>query len=153
MSNAKKCDRCGNYYTDRKDKSLRHRDRTVDYITLESLYNSGRGIDFDLCNDCVAELFEFLHISNEQLIREDRLQNYVALYKGNQLGVDDFLNRIYDLNPDEKAEFLKRCHEETNYGVNSTGGVYQTLEKDIVSTAADLILNDIYGPVCRKEED
>ena len=139
MSNAKKCDRCGKYYTDCKDMSLRHRDRTVDYITLGSLYNGGRGIEFDLCNDCVAELFKFLHISNEPVIREDRVQNYVALYKGNQLSVDEFLNRIYDLNTDEKAEFLKRCHEETNYGVNSTGDIYKKM--------------DIYSPVCREEED
>lgn len=139
MSKAKKCDRCGKYYTDCKDMSLRHRDRTVNYITLGSIYNSGYGIDFDLCNDCVTELFEFLHISNEPIIREDRVQNYVALYKGNQLRVDDFLNRIYDLNTDEKAEFLKRCHEETNYGVNSTGDVYKK--------------RDIDSPVCREEED
>ena len=139
MSKAKKCDRCGKYYTDCKDMSLRHRDRTVNYITLGSIYNSGYGIDFDLCNDCVTELFEFLHISSEQVIREDRVQNYVALYKGNQLRVDEFLNRIYDLNTDEKAELLKRCHEETNYGVNSTGGVYK--KRDIDST------------VCREEED
>lgn len=139
MSKAKKCDRCGKYYTDCKDMSLRHRDRTVNYITLGSIYNSGYGIDFDLCNDCVTELFEFLHISNEPVIREDRVQNYVALYKGNQLSADEFLNRIYDLNTDEKAEFLKRCHEETNYGVNSTGDVYK--KRDIDST------------VCREEED
>lgn len=139
MSKAKKCDRCGKYYTDCKDMSLRHRDRTVNYITLGSIYNSGYGIDFDLCNDCVTELFEFLHISNEPTIREDRVQNYVALYKGNQLSVDDFLNRIYDLNTDEKAEFLKRCREETNYGVNSTGDVYKKM--------------DIYSPICREEED
>ena len=139
MSNAKKCDRCGKYYTDCKDMSLRHRDRTVDYITLGSLYNGGRGIEFDLCNDCVTELFKFLHISNEPVIREDRVQNYVALYKGNQLSVDEFLNRIYDLNTDEKAEFLKRCHEETNYGVNSTGDVYKKM--------------DIDSTVCREEED
>lgn len=139
MSKAKKCDRCGKYYTDCKDMSLRHIDRTVNYITLGSIYNSGYGIDFDLCNDCVTELFEFLHISNEPVIREDRVQNYVALYKGNQLSADEFLNRIYDLNTDEKAEFLKRCHEETNYGVNSTGDVYK--KKDIDST------------VCREEED
>lgn len=139
MSKAKKCDRCGKYYTDCKDMSLRHRDRTVNYITLGSIYNSGYGIDFDLCNDCVTELFEFLHISNEPVIREDRVQNYVALYKGNQLRVDEFFNRIYDLNTDEKAEFLKRCHEETNYGVNSTGGVYKK--------------RDIDRPVCREEED
>lgn len=139
MSNAKKCDRCGKYYTACKDMSLRHRDQTVDYITLGSLYNGGRGIEFDLCNDCVTELFKFLHISNELVIREDRVQNYVALYKGNQLSVDEFLNRIYDLNTDEKAEFLKRCHEETNYGVNSTGDIYKKM--------------DIYSPVCREEED
>lgn len=139
MSNAKKCDRCGKYYTACKDMSLRHRDQTVDYITLGSLYNGGRGIEFDLCNDCVTELFKFLHISNEPVIREDRVQNYVALYKGNQLSADEFLNRIYDLNTDEKAEFLKRCHEETNYGVNSTGDVYK--KRDIDST------------VCREEED
>lgn len=139
MSDAKKCDRCGKYYTDCKDMSLRHRDRTVDYITLGSRYNGGRGIEFDLCNECVTELFKFLHISNEPVIREDRVQNYVALYKGNQLSVDEFLNRIYDLNTDEKAEFLKRCHEETNYGVNSTGDVYKKI--------------DIYSPVCREEED
>lgn len=139
MSKAKKCDRCGKYYTDCKDMSLRHIDRTVNYITLGSIYNSGYGIDFDLCNDCVTELFEFLHISNEPVIREDRVQNYVALYKGNQLSADEFLNRIYDLNTDEKAEFLKRCHEETNYGVNSTGDVYK--KRDIDST------------VCREEED
>lgn len=147
MSKAKKCDRCGKYYTDCKDMSLRHRDRTVNYITLGSLYNSGCGINFDLCNDCVTELFEFLHISNEPIIREDRVQNYVALYKGNQLSVDNFLNRIYDLNTDEKAEFLKRCREETNYGVNSTGGVYK--KNDIDSPVDDLILNDIHGPICR----
>lgn len=139
MSNAKKCDRCGKYYTDCKDMSLRHRDRTVDYITLGSLYNGGRGIEFDLCNDCATELFKFLHISNEPVIREDRVQNYVALYKGNQLSVDEFLNRIYDLNTDEKAEFLKRCHEETNYGVNSTGDVYKKM--------------DINSQVYREEED
>lgn len=139
MSNAKKCDRCGKYYTDCKDMSLRHRDRTVDYITLGSLYNGGRGIEFDLCNDCVTELFKFLHISNEPVIREDRVQNYVALYKGNQLSVDEFLDRIYDLNTDEKAEFLKRCHEETNYGVNSTGDVYKK--------------RDIDSPIFREEED
>ena len=121
MSKAKKCDRCGKYYTDCKDMSLRNRDQTVDYITLGSLYNSGYGMDFDLCNDCVTELFEFLHISNEPVIREDRVRNYVALYKGNQLRVDEFLNRIYDLNTDE------RCHEETNYGVNSTGDVYKKM--------------------------
>lgn len=139
MSNAKKCDRCGKYYTDFKDMSLRHRDRTVDYITLGSLYNGGHGIDFDLCNDCVTELFKFLHISNEPVIREDRVQNYVALYKGNQLSVDEFLNRIYDLNTDEKAEFLKRCHKETNYEVNSTGDVYKKMGID--------------STVCREEED
>jgi len=139
MSKAKKCDRCGKYYTDCKDMSLRHRDRTVNYITLGSIYNSGYGIAFDLCNDCVTELFEFLHISNEPVIREDRVQNYVALYKGNQLSVDEFLNRIYDLNTGEKAEFLKRCHEETDYGVNSTGDVYKK--------------RDIDSPVCREEED
>lgn len=139
MSDAKKCDRCGKYYTDCKDMSLRHRDRTVDYITLGSLYNGGRGIEFDLCNDCVTELFKFLHISNEPVIREDRVQNYVALYKGNQLSVDEFLNRIYDLNTDEKAEFLKRCHKETNYGVNSTGDVYKKMGID--------------STVCREEED
>lgn len=139
MSKAKKCDRCGKYYTDCKDMSLRYKDGTVNYITLGSIYNSGYGINFDLCNDCVTELFEFLHISNEPIIREDRVQNYVALYKGNQLRVDDFLNRIYDLNTDEKAEFLKRCHEETNYGVNSTGDVYKK--------------RDIDSPVCREEED
>ena len=139
MSNAKKCDRCGKYYTDCKDMSLRHRDRTVDYITLGSLYNGCRGIEFDLCNDCVTELFKFLHISNEPVIREDRVQNYVALYKGNQLSVDEFLNRIYDLNTDEKAEFLKRCHKETNYWVNSTGDVYKKM--------------DINSQVYREEED
>lgn len=139
MSKAKKCDRCGKYYTDCKDMFLRYKDRTVNYITLGSIYNSGYGIDFDLCNDCVTELFEFLHISNEPIIREDRVQNYVALYKGNQLRVDDFLNRIYDLNTDEKAEFLKRCHEETNYGVNSTGDVYKKM--------------DINSQVYREEED
>lgn len=151
MSNAKKCDRCGKYYTDCKDTALRYKDRTVDWIRLLSYYDGGRGIDFDLCNDCVAELFEFLHISNEPLIREDRLQNYVALYKGNQLGADDFLNRIYDLNIDEKAEFLKRCHEETNYGINSTGDVYK--KRDIDDITGAFMLNDIYGPVCREQED
>lgn len=151
MSDAKKCDRCGKYYTDCKDMSLRHRDRTVDYITLGSLYNGGRGIEFDLCNDCITELFKFLHISNEPVIREDRVQNYVALYKGNQLSVDEFLNRIYDLNTDEKAEFLKRCHEETNYGVNSTGDVYKKMDIDI--TTHDLVLIDSYSPICREEED
>lgn len=139
MSKAKKCDRCGKYYTDCKNMSLRHKDRTVNYITLGSIYNSGYGIDFDLCNDCVTELFEFLHISNKPVIREDRVQNYVALYKGNQLSVDEFLNRIYDLNTDEKAEFLKRCHKETNYGVNSTGDVYKKMGID--------------STVCREEED
>lgn len=151
MSDAKKCDRCGKYYTDCKDTALRYKDRTVDWIKLLSYHDGGRGIVFDLCNECVAELFEFLHISNEPLIREDRLQNYIALYKGNQLGADDFLNRIYDLNIDEKAELLKRCHEETNYGINSTGDVYK--KRDIDGLTDAFILNDIYSPVCRKEED
>lgn len=151
MSDAKKCDRCGKYYIRNKNTSLRYEDETVDYIKLDSAYRNIIGRCFDLCNDCVTELFEFLHISNEPVIREDRVQNYVALYKGNQLMVDEFLNRIYDLNTDEKAEFLKRCHEETNYGVNSTGGVYK--KRDIDSTVDDVILNDIYGPICRIKGD
>lgn len=141
MSDAKKCDRCGKYYIRNKNTSLRYEGETVDYIKLDSAYRNITGRCFDLCNDCVHELFDFLHISNEPLIREDRLQNYMFIHKRIDMPTDDFLNRIYDLNTDEKAEFLKRCHEETNYGVNSAGGVYK--KKDIDS-------NDIYSTVCRE---
>lgn len=139
MSGAKKCDRCGKYYIRNKNTSLRYEGETVDYIKLDSAYRNITGRCFDLCNDCVHELFDFLHISNEPLIREDRLQNYMFIHKRIDMPTDDFLNRIYDLNTDEKAEFLKRCHEETNYGVNSTGDVYKK--------------RDIDSPVCREEED
>lgn len=139
MSDAKKCDRCGKYYIRNKNTSLRYEGETVDYIKLDSAYRNITGRCFDLCNDCVHELFDFLHISNEPLIREDRLQNYMFIHKRIDMPTDDFLNRIYDLNTDEKAEFLKRCHEETNYGVNSTGDVYKK--------------KDIDSPVCREEED
>ncbi|RGH19424.1 hypothetical protein DWV75_02375 [Ruminococcus sp. AF12-5] len=139
MSDAKKCDRCGKYYIRNKNTSLRYEGETVDYIKLDSAYRNITGRCFDLCNDCVHELFDFLHISNEPLIREDRLQNYMFIHKRIDMPTDDFLNRIYDLNTDEKAEFLKRCHEETNYGVNSTGDVYKK--------------RDIDSPVCREEED
>mgnify|MGYP002595237836 CR=1 FL=1 len=39
----------------------------------------------------------------------------------------------------QNLDFLKRCHEETDYGVNSTGDVYKK--------------RDIDSPVCREEED
>lgn len=61
------------------------------------------------------------------LICEDMIQNYMFLHKRTNIPTDDFLNRIYDLSTDEKAEIIKRCHEETNYGVNCTGDVYKKL--------------------------
>lgn len=59
MANAKKCDRCGNYYSmnEKKTTIAGHR------LCKMRLYNI-YGVDFrelDLCDDCAAELWRWLY--------------------------------------------------------------------------------------------
>lgn len=61
MADAKRCDRCGEYY----DDNSRHRSvvRGEAYVNgIKTTYGPMKNMDhcFDLCDDCLAELFDFL---------------------------------------------------------------------------------------------
>lgn len=59
MSDAKKCDRCGKYYV-RNKKTF----NCVTYKGVSVLQDNLRPpMWFDLCDDCITELFEFLKIN------------------------------------------------------------------------------------------
>ena len=64
MANAKKCDRCGKYYTD-KDKKFTINGYSIYSIGLRTKQGYMELV-YDLCDDCTKDLFHFL--SNEPVV-------------------------------------------------------------------------------------
>ena len=62
MAQAIKCDRCGKYY----DKP-NNANRLISGCIVRGirLFTSGPYREFDLCGDCVEDLFKFLHLDKE----------------------------------------------------------------------------------------
>ena len=61
MADAKKCDRCGKYYERNHGQSMCG--AYVSRVQLRSCFDTDLLLKiFDLCDDCVDELFDFLHI-------------------------------------------------------------------------------------------
>lgn len=55
---AKKCDRCGKFYTENENKYI----RCCNSVDRVSVCASGNVYDtYDLCDDCVNQLMEFLN--------------------------------------------------------------------------------------------
>mgnify|MGYP001773361988 FL=1 len=62
MANAKKCDRCGNYY----DKNKGVKSINGCFVSGIRLETSGPYTDLDLCDSCISELYTFLGLDKEK---------------------------------------------------------------------------------------
>lgn len=63
MADAKRCDRCGNYYE--KNSKYRSVVRGETYVTgIKTTYGEEKLMDrcFDLCDDCLTALDDFLEM-------------------------------------------------------------------------------------------
>lgn len=58
MADAKRCDRCGQFYL-RQDKSLFYKDSIICRIALLDIFDCAAK-RYDLCDECCQELLEFL---------------------------------------------------------------------------------------------
>lgn len=68
MANAKKCDRCGAFYTTRKDIKVHFVTDPYDkvnYLQLEYIYKLER-TRIDLCPECVDELVRYFNDGREE---------------------------------------------------------------------------------------
>lgn len=68
MADAKKCDRCGAFYTTQKDIKVHFVTdpyEKVNYLRLEYIYKLERK-RIDLCPECVDELVQFFNDGREE---------------------------------------------------------------------------------------
>ena len=64
MANAKKCDRCGNFYD--PYRGIRTKiNGTLYSVFIVSLANSFTRINFDICPACMKETIKFLGLEDE----------------------------------------------------------------------------------------
>ena len=62
MADAKKCDRCGKYY----DKCTKKRYVNGCFVLGIKIYTSGPFRAYDLCEDCVEDLYKFMNIDDKE---------------------------------------------------------------------------------------
>ena len=62
MSFAIKCDRCGNY----SDKYGRKRFIKGDFVRGIKIFTSGPYIEYDLCENCIEDLYEFIGFDEDK---------------------------------------------------------------------------------------
>ena len=63
MSFAVKCDRCGNYF----DKYGRKRFINGEFVRGIKIFTSGPYREFDLCENCVEDLYKFMGLDKEDI--------------------------------------------------------------------------------------
>lgn len=80
MSDAKKCDRCGAFYTDITTGLSKCRDDEFTFTHIKLIYSTIRSKPIDLCQRCIDELSKWLN--NEENNKEDgRLTCFELLAK------------------------------------------------------------------------
>ena len=78
MANAKKCDRCGEYY-DEPDSNC------IGGINIVPV-SEGTIYTFDLCEDCLENLYDFLRLSDE-VKNKIRAQNTSSIMQTERLKI------------------------------------------------------------------
>ena len=70
--NAMKCDRCGKFYTENKNKYKDEENKSVCLIELKTEHGLYKEFYkyYDLCDDCVNELMIFLNGKNKGATHE-----------------------------------------------------------------------------------
>ena len=76
MANAKKCDRCGNYYS-MDEKNFKVNGATLYRVVLSSRYGSGI-YEADLCDDCARDLWHWL-CNDQEVDSVEELNNVFDL--------------------------------------------------------------------------
>lgn len=71
MAEAYKCDRCGKYYSENKTKLTggNCKNEVFGHVNIKGRFNWYKS--YDLCDDCVRELFEFLN-DKKEVINDDK---------------------------------------------------------------------------------
>lgn len=68
MANAKKCDRCGEYYDEPGSKCI----GGINIVPV----SEGTRYKFDLCENCLEDLYDFLRLSDEV---KNKIRRYSSL--------------------------------------------------------------------------
>ena len=66
MARACLCDRCGKLFTPKRSDKYPYNRKPVTGITLMLLYSEPYK-DFDLCEECISELYKFLNVKEEDI--------------------------------------------------------------------------------------
>lgn len=61
MANAKKCDRCGKFY----EKNETKRKINGEYVEGIKICTYANRKIYDLCGDCIENLYEFMNLNDE----------------------------------------------------------------------------------------
>lgn len=126
MSDAKKCDRCGNFYTPDRKIRCKYKGEEVGCITVRDLDGRARTLSADLCDQCALDILAFMHLNpdkNEPDIRKDIIIEYGYLFKHSNLPLINFLQHSNLLTPDEKREMIRLNKLENNIVVDEKGQV------------------------------
>lgn len=118
MADAKKCDRCGNFYIE-KDKQSEINGLRVDYIKL---YRSdGYCIKkYDLCDDCVTALLEFM---KKRKSLEEITRDYIV---SSNVVMSEYLRTCgHLLTVEDKRELLKIAGEDDLMEVLDNGEIVE----------------------------
>lgn len=63
MASAKKCDRCGKYYVINKTKRSIYECTIIGIRIVNTMTNSKM---YDLCDDCIDALFDFMYLDDKE---------------------------------------------------------------------------------------
>lgn len=86
MANARKCDRCGAFYTDNKVKSIDGK-----YITRIGLLNDAIIVKrFDFCDECLNEFDKFMNEPNAMDIVNEYIKNHYRVKTDNGLIIANY---------------------------------------------------------------
>lgn len=126
MSDAKKCDRCGKYYTPNRKKRCKYEGKEVGELHIRGLNGCEFALSADLCDQCALDILAFMHLNpdkNEPDIRKDIIIEYGYLFKHSNLSLINFLQHSNLLTPDEKREMIRLNKLENNIVVDEKGQV------------------------------
>lgn len=118
MADAKKCDRCGNFYIE-KDKQSEINGLRVGYIKL---YRSNGDYikKYDLCDDCVTALLEFM---KKRKSLEEITRDYIV---SSNVVMSEYLRTCgHLLTVEDKRELLKIAGEDDLMEVLDNGEIVE----------------------------
>lgn len=131
MGDAKKCDRCGKYYTPDRKIRCKYEGNEVGIIGIRGLDGSSRTLSADLCDQCALDILKFMHLEpdkKEPDIRKDVIKEYSYLFRHSDLSLIGFLRYSTSLTPDEKREMVRLNKLENLIVVHDDGFVAERIQ-------------------------